>query len=281
MSELLRIGGQAFGDGVLMRSNAYWAFAREDGSVLYGRHLSLLEKYPRLNIFFVRSIVAIVDPLLFLVKMRRRLSISNGARAAFWISGYIIVILSLAFSIDAWVQETFLLDAAFLFVSFGAALFTIERAMPGSVWSYHGAEHKAVNAYECGFDLSSTGEMQRCSRIHPRCGTNIVAILFIFSFLGLFIDAAPSFAFNTAFSVLSIGLAVEIFRRVSKTPGARIARILLSGGMLLQRFVTTREPSDAQLEVAARALVTVLALHKGLLGIDGFQNEPQDSVLVG
>src|SRR5947199_5506352 len=52
------------------------------------------------------------------------------------------------------------------------------------VFQYHGAEHKAINAYEAGEELEP-GVVQRYSLIHPRCGTAFllwVMVIAIFFF---------------------------------------------------------------------------------------------------
>ncbi|HKZ26286.1 MAG TPA: DUF1385 domain-containing protein, partial [Rubrobacteraceae bacterium] len=63
-----------------------------------------------------------------------------------------------------------------LLVAFFAALkFT-------SIGRYHGAEHKAVAAYE-QFDEVTLETARRASRIHPRCGTNILSYIIVAALL--------------------------------------------------------------------------------------------------
>ena len=55
------------------------------------------------------------------------------------------------------------------------------------VFQYHGAEHKSINCYEAGKELT-VENVAKHSRIHARCGTNFLLIVlftsvFIFSFL--------------------------------------------------------------------------------------------------
>jgi uncharacterized protein YqhQ len=42
-----------------------------------------------------------------------------------------------------------------------------------TLFQYHGAEHKVVNCYEAGIELTITN-VKRHSRIHPRCGTSFL-----------------------------------------------------------------------------------------------------------
>ena len=48
---------------------------------------------------------------------------------------------------------------------------------PAVQWRYHGAEHKAVTAYERGLDLGDVDSVLGCPRVHARCGTNLVVWL--------------------------------------------------------------------------------------------------------
>ncbi len=56
------------------------------------------------------------------------------------------------------------------------------------VFQYHAAEHKAINAYEAGEELTPEN-VQKFSLIHPRCGTAfllwvMVIGIFVFAFVG-------------------------------------------------------------------------------------------------
>ena len=56
------------------------------------------------------------------------------------------------------------------------------------VFQYHAAEHKAINAYERGIELTP-GNVIKQSLIHPRCGTAfllwvMVIAIFVFAFFG-------------------------------------------------------------------------------------------------
>ena len=56
------------------------------------------------------------------------------------------------------------------------------------VFEYHGAEHKVINGYEAGSELT-VDAVAAHSRFHPRCGTSFIVIvmltgILIFSFFG-------------------------------------------------------------------------------------------------
>ena len=130
------------------------------------------------------------------------------------------------------------------------------------VFQYHGAEHKAINAYEAGEELEPQ-RVQSFSLIHPRCGTAfllwvMVIAIFVFAFLG-----RPDWYWLIASRVLLLpviaGIAYELIRFAGKHSGNRILMTLLAPGLWLQRL-TTREPTLDQIEVSIRALREVLQL---------------------
>jgi len=130
------------------------------------------------------------------------------------------------------------------------------------VFQYHGAEHKAINAFEAGEELEPR-TVQRFSQIHPRCGTAfllwvMVIAIFVFAFFG-----RPAWYWLIATRILLLpviaGIAYELIRFAGKHSENRVLMTLLAPGLWLQRL-TTREPTLDQLEVSIRALREVLAL---------------------
>jgi len=135
------------------------------------------------------------------------------------------------------------------------------------VFQYHGAEHKSINCYEAGEQLT-VDNVRKQSRIHARCGTNFLLIVlftsvFIFSFFG----RPPFFqriGIHLAILPLVAGLSYEIIRQAGRENCHPIFKLAAWPGKKLQ-VLTTREPDDKQIEVAIRALETVLtkdAAHK-------------------
>ncbi len=135
------------------------------------------------------------------------------------------------------------------------------------VFQYHAAEHKAINALEAGEELTPEN-VQKCSLIHPRCGT---AFLLWVMVIGVFVFALvgrPHWYWLVASRILLLpviaGLAYELIRFAGKHPRNRALRILLAPGLWLQRL-TTRQPSLDQIEVSIRALREVLDREDGRL----------------
>jgi uncharacterized protein YqhQ len=128
------------------------------------------------------------------------------------------------------------------------------------VFEYHAAEHKAINAYEAGEELTPQ-VAQRYSLIHPRCGTSF---LFWVVVIGAFVYAPFGrlpwqWVILTRAGLLPLiaGIAYELIRFAGKHAGNRVLMTALAPGLWLQRL-TTREPSLDQLEVSIQALREVL-----------------------
>ncbi len=138
------------------------------------------------------------------------------------------------------------------------------------VFQYHGAEHKSIHAYEKGEELT-VENAKKYPTLHARCGTAfilLVLMLSIFLFTIVF-PFVPKELFgnkiltNIFFILVKIallppiaGISYELIRLGEKHDNA-ILSLILSPGLWLQKM-TTREPSDDQLEVAIVALKRTL-----------------------
>jgi uncharacterized protein YqhQ len=125
------------------------------------------------------------------------------------------------------------------------------------VFAYHGAEHKVVHTWEAKEELT-VENARRHSTLHPRCGTSFLLFVMVVSILvfSLVPHAYPFWAKALArvvFLPLIAGLAYELIRFTARFPRSPLVRPLLWPGLLFQRL-TTREPDDAMLAVALRAL---------------------------
>ena len=127
------------------------------------------------------------------------------------------------------------------------------------IWSYHGAEHKAIHCYEHKEDLT-VENIKKYPTLHPRCGTSFLFTVMIISILVFSFTGWHNPLLNIAIRLLLIpviaGISYEIVKIVGKSCSP-IARVLNYPGMMFQKF-TTREPDDAQIEVAIAAINSVL-----------------------
>ena len=128
------------------------------------------------------------------------------------------------------------------------------------VFQYHAAEHKAINAYEAGEELTPE-RVQTFSLLHPRCGTAfllwvMVIGIFVFAFVG-----QPAWYWLILSRILLLpliaGIAYELIRFAGRNQDNPILMTLLAPGLWLQRL-TTRQPTLDQVEVSIRALQEVL-----------------------
>lgn len=145
-----------------------------------------------------------------------------------------------------------------IFVLYIAAIAWMEDIK--RVFAYHGAEHKTINCYEAGEELT-VENVAKHSRIHARCGTNFLLIVlftsvFVFSFFG-----RPPFLqrilIHVAIMPLVAGLSYELIRKAGQKDCHPVFRLLAKPGMLLQNL-TTVEPDEHMIEVAIKALKTVV-----------------------
>jgi uncharacterized protein YqhQ len=129
-------------------------------------------------------------------------------------------------------------------------------------FAYHGAEHKAVNAYEAGVPLEVEA-VRKYSTAHVRCGTSflftvIIIAIIVFAFVGL-----PSLWLMVLSRILLLpviaAFGYEVIYFGGRHTDNALVRVIMAPGRWLQRL-TTREPDDTQLEVALSALRKVVEL---------------------
>jgi uncharacterized protein YqhQ len=126
------------------------------------------------------------------------------------------------------------------------------------VFRYHGAEHKTINAYESGAEMTPEN-IRGFSRIHPRCGTSFLLIVVAVSIVVFSLAGHGSILWRIGSRVLLLPVVMGISYEIIK--GASCAgfmgRILMAPAMSFQ-YLTTREPDEGQIEVALTSLETAL-----------------------
>ena len=239
---------------------------------------SLGDRFPLLKKPLLRGVIALGEALVYGI---RALSFSAQAAgeegeelsskeialtmlAAFGLAVLLFVILPTYATkfIQSVVSEPYLLNLFegvlrltifFTYVGVISSLSDIRR-----VFQYHGAEHKTIYAYEAGIPLEIES-IRKYSRLHPRCGTNFLLIvmvvsIFMFAFLG-WPDLWLRILSRVVLLPLVAGISYEIIRFAGSCDNPLVA-MLMKPGLWLQ-YMTTREPSDDQIEVAVRALEAV------------------------
>lgn len=130
------------------------------------------------------------------------------------------------------------------------------------VFMYHGAEHKTIFCYENEEELT-VENVRKQTRFHPRCGTSFMIIMLLIGILvGLFVPANPfGIGFlRPVFKILllpvSCGVGYELIKLCGKHDNA-LTRIIAAPGLWAQR-ITTKEPDDGMIEVAIKAIESVI-----------------------
>jgi uncharacterized protein YqhQ len=120
------------------------------------------------------------------------------------------------------------------------------------LFAYHGAEHKTINAYEAGAELTPES-VKKYSLEHPRCGTAFLLTLVLLSILVFALIGPLPTVWRLVSRVLLIpvlaGMALEYIRWTANHLGNPVVRWLIKPNLALQSL-TTREPDPSMLEVA-------------------------------
>ncbi|HLA99587.1 MAG TPA: DUF1385 domain-containing protein [Anaerolineales bacterium] len=282
-------GGQAVIEGVMMRGRQAVAIAMRAPNqeiVVHTEKLSGVYRSKITKVPFLRGLIMLWDALGLGM---RALTISANTQTGEEerIEGpalYLTLFLSLAFGIGLFflapaaagqLAERYLGWSAWL----GNLLEGLVRLMllVGYIWAisfvpdirrvfaYHGAEHKTINAFESGAELTPE-VVAGYSLEHPRCGTAFLLTLVLLSIL-LFSLLGPLPVFwRLASRVLLLpvlaGLAYEYIRWTASHIESPLVRWLVRPNLALQHL-TTREPSLDMLEVAIKAFQTMRS-HEGV-----------------
>lgn len=288
MSERLpAYGGQAVIEGVMMRGTQAVAIAMRDPHgqiVLHTEDLSGIYKSRIGKIPFLRGLIALWDALGLGM---RALTISANTQTgedeklegpALWLTLGVSLVIGvglflLAPAAAGHLFERFLANATGNTGTapgwWGNLLEGVVRLalLVGYIWavgkipdirrvfSYHGAEHKTINAYEAGAELTPAC-VARFSLEHPRCGTAFLLTLVLISVV-LFSLLGPMPVFwRLASRVLLLpvlaGMAYEYIRWTARHLDSPLVRLIIKPNLALQRL-TTREPSLDMLEVSIAA----------------------------
>lgn len=278
-SRLPTYGGQAIIEGVMMRGSRAVALAMrapDSQIVIQTEPLGRIYKSRLTRIPFLRGLVALWDALGLGV---RALTISANLQTGEeekleGTSLTLALLVSLAFGIGLF----FLLPAGvgylareFLHLShvFSSLLegFTRLALLIGYIWAigrmpeirrvfmYHGAEHKTINAFEDGAELTPES-VARYPLEHPRCGTAFLLTLVLISvLLFTFIGPLP-FWLHLLSRILLIpvlaGIAYEYIRWTATHLEWPLVRVMIKPNLALQGL-TTREPTLDILEVSIAA----------------------------
>ena len=286
-NEHLSYGGQAVIEGVMVRGSKGYAtaFRLADGGVQVDKRewVPLTKRHRLLGLPVVRGTPALVDALV--VGYRSLMAsadvaargegiaapspfhyaLSIGAALAIVIFGFVLAPsailerLRLNFVVLNLIEGTIRFGFFVIFVFLTALMPDMRR-----VYQYHGAEHKVINAFE---ETGRYGpdETSKHGTVHQRCGTSFI---FMVLFVGIIVHALvgwPEFWSRMLWRIALLppvaGISYELIKLAGKHKSSRLLGILVAPGTWLQR-ITTRQPTEDQVEVAVKAL-------EGALELDG------------
>lgn len=265
------VGSLKRGMSALMRSAQVFAGDEEEP----GRVEKWFAEKLKLNLTYVLSVLGtvigvalaivlfIVLPRLFLVFLGDTPSLINSVEKPYWEG---------------------LIGSVWEYVILGVCKLVIFLAYLGLImimktirrlYRYHGAEHKTINCYERGMELTPENVM-KCSRIHDRCGTSFLFIVLIINIAvigvvtwALKIDTVniPNAALRILANIgveivllpLITGISYEFLKLFAHFHGW-FGVIFKWPGMLLQKVFTTREPDIEMVEVAIAAFNAAMAM---------------------
>lgn len=283
---IISYGGQAVIEGVMMRGQKAFAIGMRapDGKiVVHQEKLAAVYRSGITKIPFLRGVILLWDALG--LGMRALTIAANTQTGEDEKLEGPALYLTLGLSLTLGVGLFFLLPAALggwtehLLKSTPSALWTgnlLEGLVRlvlliGYIWAigfmpdvkrlfgYHGAEHKTINAFEAGAELTPES-VSKFSIEHPRCGTAFMLTLVLLSIL-VFTALGPlpifwRLASRVLFIPLLAGVAVEYIRWTANHLGNPVVQWLIKPNLALQHL-TTREPDLQMLEVAIQSFQTM------------------------
>jgi uncharacterized protein YqhQ len=166
--------------------------------------------------------------------------------------------------IDRYIESSFLsnvVEGTIRLAIFVAYIWAIGRLPDiARVFAFHGAEHKTINAYEAGAELTPE-EVSKYSTAHYRCGTAFLLSVMVISILVFSLLGRPPMGLRILSRIVLIplvaGVAYEYIRFTNRHRDNPIVRTVAKPNLALQSL-TTREPDTSMLEVSIAALKRVL-----------------------
>lgn len=124
------------------------------------------------------------------------------------------------------------------------------------IFAYHGAEHMSVNAYEAGVPLE-VQSVRKYSTAHTRCGTSFLLVVLVIAIVVFALLGRPPIWLSIVWRIVLIpviaAVSYELLRFEANYSRNFLVNLMLTPGLWLQSL-TTRQPSDSQLEVAISAM---------------------------
>ena len=270
-------GGQALIEGVLMRGRdaIAVAFRHPDGHIVWaseslhkGPHAWPLARAP-----FLRGLIVLYETLVvgtrWLIRSANIQASADGVQLGkgsvalmlgltlvlgigiFFLLPLFIAAMTTSSVRQDWVQHV--VEGLVRVAIFLGYLAVISRAPDiRRVFEYHGAEHMTIHALEAG-DPLTTEAVRKYPTAHPRCGTEFLVVVIILSIFAFSLVGRQSIEIMVGSRLLLIpviaAVGYEILRFGAKHRANPIVKAIMAPGILVQ-MITTKRPSDDQIEVA-------------------------------
>jgi len=296
MSSKFRYGGQAVIEGVMMRGekatvtvvrrpNGELAMETQPLSPIYSGRL---RKAP-----FIRGIFVLIEALVLGIKTlmySARVSLEEEEEELSGWSVWLMIAASLSFAVvlfflaPLFLTKLFSIDSPIIFnliegvirVAIFILFLRVISLMPDikRVFSYHGAEHMAVNAYEDGVPLEME-PARRYGTAHRRCGTSFLFAVLIIAIIVFALVGLPSLWLMVLSRIVLVpviaGIGYEVTYFGANHSKSKPVRAILAPGMWLQSL-STRQPDDSQLEVALAALSKAVEIDQSEEGVEDIED---------
>jgi uncharacterized protein YqhQ len=283
--ESLAFGGQALIEGVMMRSGKHMVLCVRQPNQEINTHVmeisSVTKKFMIFGLPFLRGIFMLFETLYYGVK-----GIFHSANIAleeedeeFTFFEYVLVIVMVLVMNGFFIAVPFILTN---FLNLSGLIFNLVESVIRlglfvlylyivSKWGefnrilqYHGAEHKTINAYEAGVELS-TESVSEFSRLNPRCGTSFLFITILISVAMFALIPETTFTLKLLYRILLIpviaGVSYEVLKYSDRHRDSKIMHFIITPGLWFQKL-TTKEPTESMIRVAVEALEEVKQLNE-------------------
>ena len=289
MAKRFHYGGQAVIEGVMIRGRkaAVTAVRRPSGGLtmniqpLAAIYTSRMRRTPLIRgiIVLIEAMVLGIKSLLYSANVSLEEEEEEISGKAVWVMItlalvlaivlFLIVPLFLTRLINPYISSSLvfhLIEGLIRLVIFIAYL-KLVGLLPDikQVFTYHGAEHKTVNAFESGVPMEIEA-VRKYSTAHVRCGTSFLFVVLVIAIVVFALVGRPTLWLMVLSRVLLIpviaALGYEVIHFGAKHSKNALVRAVLAPGLWLQNL-TTREPDDTQIEVALSALRKAVEIDQG------------------
>ncbi|MFC1917601.1 DUF1385 domain-containing protein [Chloroflexota bacterium] len=273
-------GGQAVIEGVMMRGRkaAVTAVRRPNGELtmniqpLAAIYNGWLRRTPLLRgiIVLIEAMFLGIRSLLYSANVSLEEEEEELSKKSMWLMVFFALVLAVGLFFLAPLFLTRMANPLFpnslifhivegiVRLSFFVAYLWVISLLPDikRVFTYHGAEHMTINAYEAGVPME-VDDIRQYSTAHVRCGTSFIFIVLVIAIVVFAFIGRPSFLVMILSRVILIpliaGISYEITYFAGRHKHNALVRTILAPGLWLQSL-TTGMPDDRQLEVAIASL---------------------------